>query len=424
MSEYKPGILAMLFRRWGHLFSNYYFAIRCLIASRGRKIDVCMAHDTFALNAGNMVSCTSGSRFIYDAVEVPLIRERSGKYLAQNMSRLAISLINDYIEPRILRKVDKVIANSPGHARWLDQHYELKAPPALVFNARKYQEKTSSNDIRMAAGVSENDILVLYVGNANPSYGVEELIEALANLPSNVHIALLGYMPDEYAKSINDLLHSRQVQSRFHVIQPVAYEELTTYASGADIGVIALHREVLNMKLCLPNRFFDFVMARLPIASSRIPAIVEQMEKYGLGTFFDENQPSDIAEAITRLSVPAKMSEHREACDAASRELCWGEEEKKLLEILEDNSSSTERMSICIVARKNIWRTQRVIRIAESLAEAGHKVLVMSPLEPEHEISNSGVTYMTIDDGRRLIKKIAQQLRQVPGFRRPQDQLS
>jgi len=254
----------------------------------------------------------------------------------------------------------------------------------------------------MDAGVNETEYLVLYIGNANPSYGLEELIKALPLLSDDIHVGFLGYMPDSYKLLIENLVSELNVELRFHFLNPVSYEKLPEYASEADLGVIALHRDVLNMELCLPNRFFDFVMARLPIATSKIPAIENFVNRYELGQVFDEKDPVNMAKVISDMLKNENIQKYKKACEKAARILCWENEQKKLLAIVEDYKSEKRHLSICIFARKNIWRTNRVTRMAHTLNSAGHHVTVLSPFDGASSVE--GPDYLTVDDGRLLIK--------------------
>jgi glycosyltransferase involved in cell wall biosynthesis len=400
-------------RRYGHIINNYYFALRSKLYTRNDHIDVCISHDTFALNAAVMAANRHKAKIVYDAVEIPLFIHRSGKYLANNMSKSVMRLINEVIEPRIISRVDLLIANSPGHQKWHHSHYSLEKMPELVTNARPHLDFERNYDIRRDANISPDEKLLLFIGNANPGYGLEELICSLPMLSENVHLALLGYIPETYKNTIEELVSSLELECRFHVLKPVEYKYVPEYASGADIGVIGLQRNVLNMQLCLPNRFFDYVMARLPIASSRIPSIVEYMDRYDIGTYFDENSPEDIARSIKALLQEEKINERHLIREEMARDLSWEVESKKLSELFQKLLPEKQTLSICIFARKNIWRTNRIVRIAEHLQSQGHQVTVVSPIAEDNVSPELKAKYIVIDDGRDLLDKTLKIIRKV-----------
>jgi hypothetical protein len=140
-------LLTPLYRRTSHLVANWRFAWNCARAVRGERFDVCIAHDSYALGAAARIA-RRGGRLAYDAVEIPLIEHRSGRYLANNLSPLVVRLINEVIEPRLIARCDLVLANSPGHARWHREHYGLPRDPVLVVNARPYRALARSARIQ------------------------------------------------------------------------------------------------------------------------------------------------------------------------------------------------------------------------------------------------------------------------------------
>lgn len=415
--RYIPVRLFMYFnRKWGHLFFNYYFALQSIRILRNQEIEICVAHDSFALNAASSVSRLKDAKLVYDAVEIPLILHRSGKYLANNLSKWAIKLINEFVEPKIISSADLVISNSPGHMEWHSKNYELIKPPRLITNARPYQVIQRTRNIKTDTGLEADDKLVLYIGNANPRYGLEQILECLSLLPRHIHVGFLGFMPPAYATLIDKKAETAGVTGRFHKIPTVDYNQVSEYASGADLGVITLNPDVLNMELCLPNRFFDFVMARLPIVSSKIPQIVTYINKYGIGKIFDEKNPADMARVIGLMLSPEHIKAYQQSAEHAASELSWEHEAVKLNESMNSLVPDMDSLSICFFARKNIWRTNRIVRMAETLSSAGHTVTVVSLQEGNQNNNASKVTYLTVDDGRKLPFKILSKLKYCLGI--------
>jgi len=406
-------VLAPLFRRTSHLLANYWFAWGSARAVAGERMDVCIAHDSYALNAAARIAARGG-RLVYDAVEVPLIAHRSGRYLADNLSRGVMRLINEVIEPGLIRRCDLVISNSPGHARWHREHYALPREPVLAVNARPFRTFARSARIRTDAGLGAGDRLVLYIGNASAGYGLEELLRALARLPAHVHLGFLGWLHPTYAPRIAQLVDELGVATRFHRLPTVNWDEVPEYASGADVGVVTLQREVLNMALSLPNRFFDCVAARLPIAASALPAVTEQLDRYGIGMSFDERNPDDIARVLGLMLDDAAQARFRAAAERAAAELCWERVVPGFIAAIEGLAPGRKPLRICFLARKNIWHTRRVVNLAEALREAGHEITVICPFAAEPDAAPSGIRWLVADDGRAIARRfpqVAQRLR-------------
>jgi glycosyltransferase involved in cell wall biosynthesis len=310
---------------------NIQFAKAARELVKGESYDLVQAHDDYALAAGRMLSAATKAALIYDAVELPEVpRGWSLSALPPWLDR-----VEKRYQERVIKEAAEVITVSPSIAKWMQKRYEISRP-AVIRNCRFFEPEQPNGSIRRDIGLQDGQQLALYLNSLYPGQGLEQFIQAALYLPPNVHLATLG--PEGkpgFVETIRELARNLGVVERFHVLPPKPPDEMLAYASGADLGVIPRQNSCLNNYFSLPNRVFELVMARLPIACSNLPDITHLVESMGIGRSFKETDPRDIAEVIELMLQPEVLSIYKKAAREAARELCWEKEGARYLSIIE-----------------------------------------------------------------------------------------
>ena len=81
---------------------------------------------------------------------------------------------------------------------------------------------------------------------------------------------------------------------------------LVNYISSADIGIIPRINSYLNHEFSLPNRLFEFIAARIPIASNNLPDLSNFILKNRIGLIFDIYNEKNIISTILKLNTEKK----------------------------------------------------------------------------------------------------------------------
>jgi glycosyltransferase involved in cell wall biosynthesis len=313
------------------VWRNIRFGKAAKALVKGESHDLVQAHDDYALAAGKMLSSASRTEMIYDAVELPEV--------PRGWALTALPPWLDRIEKRYQERVIKeaagVITVSPSIARWMEKRYGIPRP-AVIRNCRLFEPEHGDGSIRKDIGLEDGQPLALYLNSLYPGQGLEQFIQAAVYLPPKVHLATLG--PEGkpgFVDTILELARDLGVAERFHVLPTKPPDEMLAYASGADVGVIPRQNTCLNNYFSLPNRVFELVMARLPIACSSLPDIVHLVESMGIGKPFKETDPRDIAGVIEAMLRPEALPGYKAAVREAARELCWEKEGARYLAIME-----------------------------------------------------------------------------------------
>jgi hypothetical protein len=115
---------------------------------------------------------------------------------------------------------------------------------------------------------------------------------------------------------------------RIHFRDPVPYDQLVRTLNGYDLGLSIFPPTTFNLAWCLPNKFFDFVQARLGVIVGPSPEMVRFVEEYGIGLVLPDFQSSSLAAALESLTAEQVMA--WKAASARSVHELSGEEQRKI----------------------------------------------------------------------------------------------
>lgn len=308
------------------------FAKKSAKATTHDKFDICQAHDSYSLLAADRLRKRDNALLIYDALEID--DDRSANNLQSNENWVVRN--ERARNEKVIKRADMVLGVGPSLAKWTQERYHLSMPVTVIRNCTIYHDKYTNNIIKKDIGLTIDEKLALVIGSIYNNQGFEQLIAALKKLPNNIHIAALGPSAmTNYIQSLYEEAHKAGVGDRFHILPPQEPQDLIEYASGADIGIIARQNTCLNNEKSMPNKIFELVMARLPIASSRLPDIAALINEHSIGMIFDEKNPKNIADVILKMLDNKNIERMKENVNEAAKKLCWEEESKKYLAAVE-----------------------------------------------------------------------------------------
>ncbi len=320
-----PAILATLVRVLHQQATTRAFADAADKATRGRIFRIVQAHDNYALVAASRLAARDDARLIYDAVELTAHR------LATSFTPLErlFERRDRRQEAAIFRKADAVTTVGQSVGDWYAQHYRI-ASPLVVRNCQYYWPYELDGRLRADIGIGPAVPLVVWFGGIYPQQGVETLIDAMPLMAPNIHLAIIAFALPRWRKYVEEALPQRaadlDVANRVFFLAPRAPVDLVPYVSGADLGVIPRPSGYLNNFLSMPNKFLEMVMARLPVAVSRLSDIVDVAEEHGFGQSFDERDLADVAAVISRMLDPDINRRLKANVMKAANELTWEKE--------------------------------------------------------------------------------------------------
>jgi hypothetical protein len=168
--------------------------------------------------------------------------------------------------------------------------------------------------------VDDDHVRLVHSGGAQAGRYIDLLIRATLALGSRFSLDLFLVPGGDGGRHLAYLrsLAAGSDQVRFH--DPVAPAELPFAMNACDVGVFCMPPINVNARYALPNKFFDFVQARLAVAVGPAEEMGRLTEKLGLGPVSADFTEAAFAEALGRLDA-GSVRTFKAASDEHSREL-------------------------------------------------------------------------------------------------------
>ena len=288
------------------------WCLRTLWSVGKLRVGLVHAHSLKALPAAVALKFLTGARLIYDAHE--LETECNGLVgTMQRLSRLIESVLIGFADGTMV-----VSSSIASHYRSIYRGVD----PVVVRNIPKFlQESNSSVSLRKTLGLKDKGSLFLYLGGLVPGRGVEALLNIFSKTRSNHHLVIIGggVLEERVSDSVSSC-------PRIHWIPPVAPAEVLAYAKGADVGLCFIEDICLSYRYSLPNKFFEYLLAGLPVAVYDLPEQKKIVEKYDCGWVFQKNisSLSGFLEGLRAEEISAKKI----GVVQAMKNLDWSHEER------------------------------------------------------------------------------------------------
>jgi len=310
-----------------HKISTYYYF--CTASSKEAEIwgaDVAHAHDLNTMYAAySLKKKFSSTIVVYDSHELWIHRNRVGRKATLE------KMLDKVVEKRLIKHADGIITVCDSIGDWLSDRYQDISDPVILRNM-PYQiaeELTHQPSLKERLGIESQSIVMMYTGKITSGRGIEIGIHALTEV-ENLNLVLLGYGEESYVDGITKLISELGLESRVFFCDPVPYQEVTSFISGADFALVYIEPICLSYEFALPNKLFESIQAGIPIMGSGLTEIKKLVEGLQVGVCFNS-----LDELVTHLNKvePAELAKWRANIDMVKDNLCWEREESRLLEL-------------------------------------------------------------------------------------------
>lgn len=193
--------------------------------------------------------------------------------------------------------------------------------PVVVHNAPLDQKLLPSP-------VSENHIRLIHHGAAIRSRHLGVMIEMMQHLDERFSLDCMLMESD--VLYMKELRQAAKGDSRIKFIDPVPMPEICRHLNQYDMGIYILPPVNFNHQHALPNKFFEFVQARLGVAIGPSPEMESLLKNYRCGIVADSFTAEALAASLSALSS-AKVAEFKEAAHSAAVELSYEHDGEILL---------------------------------------------------------------------------------------------
>ena len=164
----------------------------------------------------------------------------------------------------------------------------------IITNSPDYEAELKPSHI-------DKKIKLIHHGGALRARSLEKMIDMMEFLPQE-QFELTFMLVKSDKEYYEELVKRAEKYSNINFIEPVAFNQIPLFTNKFDIGLYILNNDSLNHKYALPNKFFEFVQARLAIAIGDSCEMKNYINKYQLGVSAKSNEPKDLAAEILKLS--------------------------------------------------------------------------------------------------------------------------
>jgi glycosyltransferase involved in cell wall biosynthesis len=276
----------------GLLYVEFY--LRALVFGLSNKIHIINCHSLMVLPLSVILKLIKGAKLIYDPHE--LETERLGlKGSAQKVSK--------WIERKLIGYCDALIVVSDSIKKWYENTYQLQDVVSVVRNIPNYAELEPQDVLRKNFEIPTDHLVFIYQGLLNEGRSIDLYLNTFVRLPEHYHLLIMGYgglvrRVEKYAKQYKNI----------HFQPAVKPDEILKYTSSADIGLSLIENCCLSYYFCLPNKFFEYLMAGLPVIVSDFPDMATLIRSYEAGWAVGVNEKDlfDLVRSIDQTQITAK----------------------------------------------------------------------------------------------------------------------
>lgn len=254
-------------------------------ALQGIQPDVLLANDLATLPLSLVVA--GSAPVVFDAHEfAPL------EYEDQRIWRAFLARYNDQMCRRYLPRARGALTVCRGIAERYERDYGVRmevltnAPPRADLPVRP----TSPSSVR-----------IIHHGAAIYSRRIELMIEMARLLDKRFSLDLILVPGD--AGYIARLRRIAEGNPRVRFLERVPMEKLVETSAQYDVGLFLLPPTNFNYAMALPNKFFEFIQARLALAIGPSPEMARIVREFDCGVIAEDFSPESLARRLNALSA-------------------------------------------------------------------------------------------------------------------------
>ncbi|MHC2999693.1 glycosyltransferase [Microbacterium sp. HJ5] len=295
---------ALLLRRFAHAYWSNPAVAFVAGALADEKFDVVLANDIDSVGVALSLRPSLG-------VHADLHEYAPRQKDDNRRWRLFVAPFVRWMCRTFLPDAGSVTTVGTGIAREYERRFGVRAE--VVTNSAPYAELDP-------APVGE-PIRLVHSGACLPGRGIDQIIEAVQRTTASVSLDLF-LMPNDPGYLAN--LRKRVAgDSRIRLHDPVSYDRLIGTLHAHDVGVHVLPPVNFNNAWALPNKFFDYIQARLGVITGPSPEMRSVIEQRGVGAVAGGFDSAALAEVLDTLTSD-RVAAWKRASDAAALDLSAG----------------------------------------------------------------------------------------------------
>ncbi len=315
--------IPLLFHKRFFFYAEYN--MKLFLTLLFRRFDLLVSNDLDTLLACHLAAFLRKKELVYDSHEYfcgsPEIASRPG-----------VLRFWKNLEQLLFPRQKTIITVNQSIASLYEKEYGKKI--AVIRNIPPYKNPGAclpADELSLPPG---KDIILLQGSGINVDRGAEELLQAM--LPEyglqNALLVIIG--SGDVLPKLKEMARQPVFSGRVQFFERMTHDLLYEYTRYAAIGVSLDKDTNLNYRYSLPNKLFDYIMAGTPQLASDLPEVAAIIKKYNTGMLIQNHDPAHIAQSLqAMLDDPIGLKQWEDNCLEAAKELCWENEEQKLIDI-------------------------------------------------------------------------------------------
>lgn len=285
-----------------------------------RKADILWSNDLDTLLPNYWISRLKNIKLIYDSHE----------YFTESVYKESSKKIWLKLENYLFPKLKNVITVNDSIKKAYEEKFHV--PITVIRNVPEQflKKETGKNTV----SPTDKKILIMQGMGLNENRGAEEAVEMMQFLPDDFNLYFVG--SGTILNKLKQMVAELKLKSKVFFIHPLPYEKMMEYTQKSFLGLIFEKIDVSDEhRFSLPNKFFDYLHAGIPVLSSKATEIKKIIEKYNIGDFIVSFDPNEIAEKIIAiLKDEITYQKWKVNTAKAAAELHWENEEMILMDFI------------------------------------------------------------------------------------------
>jgi glycosyltransferase involved in cell wall biosynthesis len=192
-------------------------------------------------------------------------------------------------------------------------------------------KQTRIDPVALYPGLPKTDF-VIYQGSVNKGRGLETLVDAFEDI-EELKCVIIG--DGDLFEIIKTRVITKKLSEKVLMIGKLPFKDLEQCTPFASLGISIEENLGQNYYYALPNKLFDYIQAGVPVLVSDFPEMSQVINTYCVGETLVSRMPNELAKQIQWMVQKHKNGLCQQNLAKAADELCWENEEKRLLEVYE-----------------------------------------------------------------------------------------
>ncbi|MDR6866324.1 hypothetical protein J2Y69_000916 [Microbacterium resistens] len=298
LAERAVGELARRTERFGPLYFGSAGVLQVEALLGGREFDAVIAND--AETVGVACRLFGGERVHADLHEFFPDMGFDDSKLGQRQRRYWVWMTREL--------VSQAVSSTTVAGTIAERYHEYGVHPGVVTNSTHLRD--------LPVRPVDGPIRLVHSGNPFHERSLGEIMRAVASSPVDVTFDLyLTAAPEKERAEFVAL--ADELGERITVHDPVSQSILIETLNRHDLGIHILQPVSANNIMALPNKFFDYVQARLGIVIGPSVEMERLVHEHGLGVVADGFDEAAIQRAVDALT-PEAVNAYKQAAGAAA----------------------------------------------------------------------------------------------------------